>query len=166
MNQTPSLTIRPALPADAKAIWAVIEPAVRAGEVYTFARDQDADQAMAAWLGGDHTAFVAEQGGRVVGSYYIRPNQTGGGDHVANGTYATAPDAAGQGIGRAMGEHSLAQAKAAGFTAMQFNFVVSTNTGAVRLWQAIGFEIVGRLPGAFRHPSLGAVDALVMFRQL
>jgi ribosomal protein S18 acetylase RimI-like enzyme len=160
------LTIRPALAADADAIWAVIEPAIRAGEVYTFPRDQDRAEAVDAWLGGDHTPFVAERDGAVVGSYYIRPNQTGGGSHVANGTYATSPSAGGQGVGRAMGEHSLAQARAAGFSAMQFNFVVSTNATAVRLWQAIGFEIVGRLPGAFRRPCGTAVDALVMYRTL
>ncbi len=160
------LTIRPALAADAPAIWAVIEPAIRGGEVYAFPRDQLADDAVAAWLGGDHTPFVAERDGVIVGSYYIRPNQAGGGRHVANGTYATAPLAAGKGVGRAMGEHSLAQAKAAGFRAMQFNFVVSTNAPAVHLWQSLGFEIVGRLPEAFERPCGAEVDALVMYRKL
>lgn len=160
------LTIRPALAADATAIWAVIEPAIRAGEAYTIPRDQGRDQALAYWMGGDDTVFVAEIEGVVVGSYYIRPNQPGGGGHVANGTYATSPAAARRGVGRAMGLHSLDQARAAGFTAMQFNFVVSTNTTAVRLWQALGFEVVGRLPGAFRRPSGTEVDALVMYRKL
>ena len=161
-----SLTIRPALAADAEAVWAVIGPAIRGGEVYTIPRDQSPEDATAAWLGGDYTPFLAERDGVIVGSYYIRPNQTGGGGHVANAAYATAPEAAGKGMGRAMGEHSLAQAKGAGFTAMQFNFVVSTNRSAVHLWQAIGFEVVGRLPGASRRPCGTEVDALVMYRKL
>ena len=102
----------------------------------------------------------------MVGTYLLRANQAGGGSHVANCGYVTAAAAQGQGVARAMLEHSLALARARGFLAMQFNFVVSTNERAVKTWQANGFEIVGRLPGAFRHPRLGFVDALVMYRRL
>jgi ribosomal protein S18 acetylase RimI-like enzyme len=102
----------------------------------------------------------------VLGTYYIRPNQSGGGRHVCNCGYVTASEAAGRGVARAMCAHSLEHARARGYRAMQFNFVVSTNTRAVALWQAMGFSIVGRLPGAFAHPALGDVDAFVMFQAL
>ena len=118
-----------------------------------------------AWLRHDR-AFVAEADGRVVGTYFLRSNQLGGGDHVANAAYATDPSQRGRGIARRMAEHSLEAAQARGFLAMQFNFVVSSNDSAVHLWQSLGFEVVGRLPGAFRHPRLGVVDALVMSRRL
>lgn len=110
--------------------------------------------------------FVIEEEGRLVGSYYLRANQPGGGDHVANAGYMVDPAARGRGVARRMARDSFDRARAAGFTAMQFNFVVSSNARAVALWQALGFAIVGRVPGAFRHPALGAVDALVMFRTL
>jgi len=110
--------------------------------------------------------FVAEDADRMLGTYFLQPNQAGGGDHVANCGYMTSRDAQGRGVARAMLEHSLARAQARGFLAMQFNFVVSTNVRAVRTWQAYGFEIVGRVPAAFRHPVEGFVDALVMYKQL
>ena len=109
---------------------------------------------------------MAEQAGRILGTYYLQANQQGGGAHVANCGYATAVDATGRGIARAMCAHSLDRARARGFRAMQFNCVISTNERAVRLWQSHGFAIVGRLPGAFAHPELGLVDALVMYRML
>jgi ribosomal protein S18 acetylase RimI-like enzyme len=104
--------------------------------------------------------------GRVVGTYFIRANQQGGGAHVANAAYATAPASRGRGIARAMCANSLERARARGFRAMQFNFVVATNERAVRLWQAMGFDVIGRIPGAFAHPTLGDVDALIMHRAL
>jgi ribosomal protein S18 acetylase RimI-like enzyme len=118
------------------------------------------------WSSPGHEVFVLEEGGEILGTYYLRANQKGGGAHVANGGYMTAPWASGRGVARAMCQHSLEHAKARGFRAMQFNFVVSSNERAVRLWLSMGFEIVGRLPGAFLHTTLGAVDALVMYRRL
>ena len=119
------------------------------------------------WFSGPgRRVFVAEDAGRIVGTSYLRPNQGGGGSHVANAGYATAPAAQGRGIARALLAHSLETARAAGFRAMQFNFVVATNTRAVATWEAAGFAVVGRLPGAFEHPREGAVDALVMHRSL
>ena len=106
------------------------------------------------------------QGRDIVGTYILRPNQSGGGSHVANAAFMVAPEARGQGIGRAMGEHCLSEARRLGFRAMQFNFVVSTNESAVRLWQQLGFKIVGTLPGAFRHPEKGYIDVYVMHRSL
>jgi GNAT superfamily N-acetyltransferase len=160
------LKIRNLLDEDWEAVWSIIEPTIRAGETYALSRQMSEAEAREYWTGGDRTAFVAEQDGRIVGSYYIHPNHQGGGGHVANCGYMTAPASTGRGIARQMCEHSLEYARAAGFLAMQFNFVVSSNQRAVRLWQFLGFDIVGRLPGAFRTPTGGYVDALVMFRKL
>jgi ribosomal protein S18 acetylase RimI-like enzyme len=124
------------------------------------------DAAIAFWLAPGNDGFVAEDAGAVVGTYFLHENQRGGGAHVANCGYATAVTAQGRGVARAMCAHSLDHARARGFRAMQFNIVVSTNERAVRLWQAMGFAIVGRLPGAFAHPTLGDVDAFVMFQSL
>ncbi len=160
------MKIRPASPDDAAAIAALILPEIDAGETYALPRDLSAAAAIAYWCGPDRQTFVIEDEGRLLGSYYLRANQAGGGDHVANAGYMVDPVARGRGVARAMAIDSFDRARAAGFTAMQFNFVVSSNTRAVALWQALGFAIVGRLPGAFRHPSLGPVNALVMFRSL
>jgi ribosomal protein S18 acetylase RimI-like enzyme len=124
------------------------------------------EEALGYWRSPGHEVFVAEEDGQVAGTYYLHANQKGGGAHVANCGYMTATRASGHGIARMMCTHSLEHAKARGFRAMQFNFVVSTNQRAVRLWQSFGFEIAGRLPGAFQHPTQGYVDALVMYRGL
>lgn len=158
--------IRPASPDDAAAIAALILPTISAGETYALPRDMSAEAAVAYWCGPDRRTFVMENEGRLLGSYFLRANQAGGGDHVANAGYIVDLHARGRGIAPAMATDSFDRARAAGFTAMQFNFVVSSNTRAVALSQALGFAVVGRLPCAFRHPTLGPVDALVMFRSL
>jgi ribosomal protein S18 acetylase RimI-like enzyme len=124
------------------------------------------DAALAYWFSADHEVFVAEDVGEIVGTYFLRANHGESGTQVANCGYMTRPSATGRGVAGAMCTHSLERARASGFRAMQFNFVVATNERAIRLWQRLGFEIVGRLPGAFRHPSHGFVDALVMYRRL
>jgi ribosomal protein S18 acetylase RimI-like enzyme len=164
MNPTPA--IRPAAPDDDDAIWRILQPAFRAGETYPIPRDVSRAEALAYWRNAGHAVFVAEDGGEIVGTYYLRANNKGGGAHVANCGYIVAPEAQGRGVAREMCEHSLTQARERGLTAMQFNFVISTNTRAVMLWQRCGFEICGVLPGAFEHPEHGFVDALVMFRRL
>ena len=158
--------IRPASADDDDAIWHILEPVFRAGETYPSPQDTSRADALAYWHSPGHSVFVAEDEGTVVGTYYLRANNRGGGDHVANCGYVVAPDAFGRGVARAMCAHSLDQARARGFTAMQFNFVIASNERAVRLWQDLGFAIVGRLPCAFRHPRLGPVDAYVMMRTL
>lgn len=160
------LAIRPAESEDDAAIWSMLEPVVRAGETYALPRGITRADALAYWCADQHETFVAEQDGIVVGTYYMRSNQAGGGSHVANCGYVTACAAQGKGVARIMLEHSLSHAKARGFRAMQFNFVVSVNERAVKTWLAYGFEVVGRLPSAFEHPRLGFVDALVMYRPL
>jgi ribosomal protein S18 acetylase RimI-like enzyme len=160
------VTIRPATQDDADRIWDILEPTIRAAETYPLPRDMSRGEALAYWFDVGHEVFVAQDGNDVVGTYYLRANQRGGGSHVANCGYVTAARASGRGVGRMMCEHSLTRAKARGFLAMQFNFVVSSNERAVRLWQRLGFEIVGRLPAAFHHPTAGYVDSLVMIRSL
>lgn len=160
------MIIRPASPEDAVAIWRIVEPVIRAGETYALERDMSETAALRYWMGDDKTTFVAEEEGQVVGTYYIRRNQVGGGSHVCNCGYMTAAAASGRGVARQMCIHSLEYARRTGYRAMQFNLVVSTNERAVRLWQSLGFEIVGRLPGAFDHPARGDVDAFVMYRTL
>jgi ribosomal protein S18 acetylase RimI-like enzyme len=160
------LTIREAQPGDADSIWAILEPVLRAGETYTLARDITREAALEYWHARANEVFVACEESRVVGTYVLRANQQGSGSHVANCGYMTAPAATGRGVARAMCAHSLDHAKKRGYRAMQFNFVVSSNERAVRLWQSLGFEIVGRLPGAFLHPAQGYVDAFVMYRSL
>ena len=160
------MTIRPAVLSDADAIWSILEPTIRAGETYTLPRDMDREEALAYWFSAEHTVFVAEEDGEILGTYYLRVNQKGGGAHVCNCGYMTAVRASGRGVAGAMCEHSLEYARAQGFRAMQFNFVVSSNEAALHLWQKFGFATVGRLPGAFLHPRLGYVDALVLYRVL
>ena len=160
------LSIRPAIPTDRAAIWAILEPVIRAGETYALDRTLGRDAALAYWFTPGNRVFVAEADGAILGTYLLRANQSGGGAHVANCGYMTAQGATGRGVARAMCLHSLDQARAAGFRAMQFNFVVASNTRAVALWQACGFAVVGTLPRAFAHPSLGDADALVMFQAL
>jgi ribosomal protein S18 acetylase RimI-like enzyme len=163
---SPWMIVRPATPDDRDALWRIIEPVLLAGETYALPRDWERAEALEYWMAPAHEVFVAELDGAVVGTYFIQANQLGGGAHVANCGYMTDVHATGRGVARAMCAHSLEHARARGFTAMQFNFVVGTNERAIRLWQSFGFAIVGRIPGAFRHPTHGLVDALVMHRTL
>jgi L-amino acid N-acyltransferase YncA len=160
------LTIRPATETDHGIIWKIFHEVVATGDTYAFDPKISRDDALTYWFGADTHTYVAEKDREIVGTYTLRPNQAGGGAHVANAAFLVAANARGQGIGRAMGEHSLSEARRLGFRAMQFNFVVSTNESAMRLWQQLKFKIVGTLPGAFRHPTKGYVDVYVMFRSL
>jgi ribosomal protein S18 acetylase RimI-like enzyme len=169
MSEPPGFVIRTASGTDDDGLWRILEPVIRAGETYTLPRDMDRAAALAYWRAPAHVVFVAESDDarrEILGTYYLRANQMGPGSHVANCGYMTAPWAAGRGIATALCRHSLDEARRRGFRAMQFNCVVSTNQRAVQLWQRCGFRIIGRLPGAFAHPSLGFVDAFVMFREL
>jgi ribosomal protein S18 acetylase RimI-like enzyme len=160
------MSIRPVTREDHDSVWSILEPAIRSGETYALPRDMNRQAALAYWLAPGHEVFVAEDGGVVVGTYFVRANQPGGGAHVANAAYMVALSATGRGIAQRMCEHSLEHARARGFSAMQFNFVVSTNERAVRLWERLGFATVGRVPKAFSHPAQGLVDVLVMHRAL
>ena len=169
------MNIRPAVEQDRDAIWNIFHEVVAAGDTYAFDPQMSREEALAYWFRDDTRAYVAGlakgrvrpiggQDGHIVGTYILRANQPGAGSHVANAAFMVAPNARGQGIGRAMAEHCLSEARRLGFRALQFNFVVSTNESAIRLWEQLGFKIVGTLPGAFRHPQRGYVDVYVMFR--
>lgn len=160
------ITIRHYEPDDWAGVWAILEPVFRAGETYAYPSDISEASAHAQWIEAPAAAFVAVEGRVVLGSYYIKANQPGQGAHVCNCGYVVAEHARGRGIAGQLCEHSQRQARGLGFRAMQFNLVVATNEGAIRLWKRHGFAEVGRLPGAFRHPSQGFVDALVMYKSL
>jgi L-amino acid N-acyltransferase YncA len=159
-------TIREATAADWPAIWALFREVVAAGDSFAYDADTPEEVARKLWAEPPAAAFVAEDGGAIVGTYYLRPNQPGRGAHVANGGYMVASAYRGRGLASALCGHSVEVARRLGYRAMQFNFVVATNAAAVRAWERHGFRVVGRLPGAFRHAELGYVDALVMFREL
>jgi L-amino acid N-acyltransferase YncA len=160
------INLRPAIDSDRDAIWTIFHDVIASANTYAFDSQMPRQDALALWFRSDAHTYVAESDGRIVGTYILRANQLGPGSHVANAAFMVPPDTQGQGIGRAMGEHCLKEARRLGFRAMQFNFVVSTNKSAIRLWQRLGFEIVGTLPEAFRHPEMGYVDVHVMFRSL
>ena len=158
--------IRAAAEADWPAIWSILEPVFRAGETYAIDRDISEDAARALWITAPRATYVAEAEGEILGTYYIKSNHAGGASHICNCGYVTAAAAQGRGIASAMCRHSLEQAPRLGYRAMQYNLVLASNDGAVRLWQKLGFEIVGTLPAAFDHPGLGPVDAFVMWKDL
>ena len=159
--------IRLAEPRDWPAIWRILEPVFRRGDTYAFSSSITEAEARTVWMDVPQATLVAvDDSGDILGTYYIKANQSGGGAHVCNCGYVVSESARGRGIAAQMCEHSQEHAVERGFRAMQFNLVVSTNEVAVRLWERLGFDVVGRLPGAFHHPDLGYVDALVMFKQL
>lgn len=170
MSDTPArdtLLIRPVTEADWPGIWAVFEPIVREGETYPLDPGLDEAGARAYWFAPDKALFVADDAQRgIVGSYYLKPNSTGPAAHVCNAGYIVHPATRGQGIAQSLCRHSIEEARRRGYRAMQFNLVISTNDRAVRLWQHMGFGIVGALPGAFRRPNGDYVDALVMYKTL
>ncbi|PVA07002.1 GNAT family N-acetyltransferase [Thalassorhabdomicrobium marinisediminis] len=160
------MIIRPATAADWPALWDILRPVFRAGETYAVDRDIDESAARALWCDSPAATFVAEDAGRILGTYYLKTNHQGGARHVCNCGYVTDATATGRGVARAMCEHSLAEARAMGYRAMQFNLVLASNAAAVGLWQKLGFQIVGTLPQVFDHPRLGLVDGHVMWKAL
>lgn len=158
--------IREATREDHEAIWKIFHEVVARGDTYMIDPTISRDGALKYWFAEGNHVYVAEQDRRVLGTCILRANQGGPGAHVANAGFMVSTSARGRGVGRAMAEHCLIEACRLGFRAMQFNFVVSTNEDAIHLWEKLGFEIVGTLPGAFKHPDRGYVDAYVMFRAL
>ena len=160
------MQIREANPDDFDEIWLIFDEVSSAGDTYAYPRETSKSEAERLWMDVPLQTYVVEIDGRIVGTYYIKTNQAGPGSHVCNCGYMVASTARGKGIATALCEHSQNVAAQLGYKAMQFNFVASTNDGAVRLWQKLEFEIVGRLPRAFNHPAKGFVDALVMYKWL
>lgn len=164
------IAIRPAVAADGDAMWPIFQQLVAGGDTYSFGAGTSRAACDAYWFGPGVRSYVAvkrqDGGARLLGMYKLVANQPDHGAHVGNASFMVAPAAQGVGIGRMLGRHCLEQARGAGFLALQFNFVVSTNLAAVSLWQQLGFAIVGTLPNAYRHARLGYVDAYVMYRTL
>ena len=182
-----SMKIRHATEADRDAIWEIFREVVAAGETYALDPNISRADALAYWFAAGTHTYIAQRDAvgdgvavpgkpraspaiirarQILGTYILRPNQSGGGSHVANAGFMVSANARGQGIGRAMARHCLSEARRLGFRAMQFNYVISTNAAAIQLWQDLGFEIVGTLPDAFDHPEKGYVDVYVMYRSL
>jgi ribosomal protein S18 acetylase RimI-like enzyme len=160
------ITIRAATEADWPAIWAMFQAVAAGGDVFAYDETTSEDTARKLWFEPPSVCFAAEWEDAFAGTYFLRPNQPGRGSHVANGGYMVSPTARGRGVASTMCGHSIEAARRLGFRAIQFNFVIASNTAALRVWEKHGFVVVGRLPGAFRHRELGFVDALVLFRTL
>ena len=160
------IEIRPAVETDKPSVWQIIKAVIATGDTYVFAHDTPEDEMIAYWFAPDKYVYVAQEDGEVLGTFWLKANQPGLGSHVCNAAYMVAPTASGKGIGRKMAEFSLDEARRLGFTAMQFNFVVKSNTAALRLWESIGMEIIGEIPDAFDHCQLGMTNALIMYRKL
>lgn len=151
---------------DFSIIWPLMKPIIRAGEAYALPRDMGFTAARAYWFSSMSHVFAALDGETVLGTYYWKPNRLGGGGHVANAGFMVNAAARGRGVAQALCQHAFDQARQACFTAMQFNFVVSTNSTAVHVWKKMGFVEIGRIPGGFAHPTLGFVDVLILHRVL
>ena len=160
------IDIRKAAESDEPAVWQIIKAVIAGGDTYVFPPETPRDEMLEYWYAPDKYVYVAEQDDEIVGTFWLKPNYPGLGSHVCNAAYMVAPEAAGKGIGRKMADFSLDEARRLGFTAMQFNFVVASNTAAVRLWQSIGMEIIGEIPDAFDHRELGLTNAYIMYRKL
>lgn len=160
------IEIRKAMPSDADRIWDIIKEVIATGDTYVFNPDSSRENMLAYWCSQDKHTYVALLNGEIVGTFVIKNNQPDLGAHIANASYMTSRPASGQGIGKAMGEFSLEEAKRLGYKAMQFNIVVKTNDRAIRLWERLGFNIIGEIPGAFNHKTDGFTNAYIMHRKL
>ena len=160
------MTIRQAVEADFEGLWLILREVIERGDTFAYDPATTKEQGRTIWMETPVATYVAEVDGVVAGSYVLRKNQPGRGSHVANAGYMVSRDQRGRGIGRAMCEHSLTEARCMGFRSMQFNLVVSTNERAVRLWESCGFRVLCELPEAFLHPEKGYVGACLMHRYL
>lgn len=160
------LEIRKAIPGDHDQIWNIIKEVISKGDTYAFDPNSSKQTMLDYWCGVGRHTYVATDNGEILGTFVMKDNQPGLGSHIANAGYMVAEKAAGKGIGKAMGEFSLEEAKRLGYTAMQFNIVVKSNTRAVQLWQKLGFTIIGEIPDAFNHKQNGLTNAYIMHRKL
>lgn len=161
-----AIKLRKAVRSDLESLWEIIEPIIREGSTYVFSPDSSKERMMAYWMSEDKATYLAELDGEIVGTFFLKENQPDRGSHVVNAGYMVSKKASGKGIGRAMAEFSFVEAKRLGYQAMQFNYVVKSNTAAVNLWKKLGFEIVGEIPDAFTHPKLGPTNVYLMYRKL
>lgn len=151
---------------DFEGIWEIFHQVIAKGDTYVISPDTPKTDLAKHWFASYMQTYVAVEDGVICGTYIIKPNQIDLGGHIANGSYMVHPNYQGKGIGKLLGNHSLVLAKSLGFSAMQFNIVVSTNVIAVALWERIGFTILGTIPKAFNHQQLGFVDAYMMYKNL
>ncbi|MBI2471261.1 MAG: GNAT family N-acetyltransferase [Planctomycetes bacterium] len=158
------IKIRKAKETDFDAVWEIFHQVVKRGDTFAFDPESTKEDCRTLWMSPSVHTYVAELNNKILGTYILRKNQPGLGGHVANAAYMVHPEAHGQGIGKTVGSHSIKQAKKLGFSAIQFNFVVSTNIVAIQLWLKLGFKIVGTVPKAFHHQKLGLVDVYIMHR--
>lgn len=163
---TDELTIRPARPDDEKQIWNIISTVIKSGDTYAFAPDTSKEKMLAYWMASTKYTYVAEHQDEIMGTFFITDNQPGLGSHVANVGYMVHPGSRGLGLGRKLGQFSIEEAKKLGYLALQFNFVVKSNTAAVNLWKSLGFHIVGEIPNAYQHQQLGLTNVYVLHREL
>jgi len=160
------IEIRKALPSDYDRIWEIIQEVIATGDTYVFDPGSSKEKMLEYWCGQDKHTYIALRNSKIVGTFVIKDNQPGLGSHIANASYMTVPAASGQGIGMAMGEFSLEEAKRLGYRAMQFNIVIKSNERAVRLWKKLGFTIIGEIPEAFNHRRDGLINAYIMYKKL
>ena len=160
------IQIRKAQSEDTEAIWSIFQAVIQTGDTYVYPPDTPKEALAKLWLAQTMHTYVAQVKDQILGTYIIKANFPGLGSHVANASYMVDPAAQGRGVGKAMGLHSLEEARRLGFRAMQFNLVVSRNSAAIHLWQKLGFMIIGTIPEAFNHRKLGFVDAYIMYRSL
>lgn len=165
-TQNTSLKIRPFQKEDSDPLWAIIQEVISKGEYYVFYPDSSKEKMLGYWLAPGKHVYVATVDEIIVGTFTIKDNQPDLGSHIANASYMVSPEFAGKGIGRLLGEHSLAEAKRLGYLAMQFNIVIKSNERAVNLWKSIGFEVIGEIPNAFKHHRLGFSNAYIMYQVL
>src|SRR5688572_18428021 len=158
--------IRPATEADKPAVWRIIKAVIAGGDTYVFDPSTPEEEMVTYWFSPEKHVYVAEENGEILGTYWLKVNQPGLGDHISNGAYMVSPDAKGQGIGKLMALHSIEEGRRIGYHAIQFNFVVKSNTVAVNLWKSVGFEIIGEIPDAIRHSKNGLTNAYIMYRRL
>jgi GNAT superfamily N-acetyltransferase len=162
----PEISFRKAQEEDKDSLWQLIQPIIRKGGTYVFDPQISEESMMEYWLNSDKKTFVAESDGEILGTFYIKPNQPDLGNHVCNAGFMVSQKASGKGLGKAMGKFALEEARRLGYLGMQFNFVIKTNENAVKLWKSLGFEVIGEIPEAYRHPQLGLVPALIMYQKL
>ena len=160
------MNIREATEKDFEKIWPIFHEIVSLGETYAYSRSTTKNEALKIWLTAPKKTFVFEEDNQILGTYYLKTNQEGPGQHVCNCGYMVSSSARGKGLATAMCKHSQSIALEMGYKAMQFNFVASSNTGAIKLWEKLGFLTVGCLPKAFNHPTQGYIDTLVMYKWL
>lgn len=160
------LEIRKAVETDKDAVWEIIRAVISTGDTYTFAPDSPKEEMLDYWFSPEKWTYVALSDGKIVGTFFLKANQPGLGSHVGNAGYMVAPEAKGKRVGRTMAEWSIEESRRLGFKSIQFNFVVKSNAVAVKLWQDVGFEIIGEIPEAFNHAQNGLTNAYIMYRKL